>query len=55
VDAATLARDKSALKRYVVGSLFETVLARDVLQLQTINKPAARCGENPPPWARNSD
>jgi predicted AAA+ superfamily ATPase len=38
--AATLARDESAWKRYVVDSLIETVLARDVLQLQTINKPA---------------
>jgi predicted AAA+ superfamily ATPase len=38
--AAALARDESAWKRYVVDSLIETVLARDVLQLQTINKPA---------------
>jgi uncharacterized protein len=38
--AAALARDDFAWKRYVVDSLIETVLARDVLQLQTINKPA---------------
>ncbi len=38
--AAALARNESAWKRYVVDSLIETVLARDVLQLQTINKPA---------------
>lgn len=38
--AAALAKDESAWKRYVVDSLIETVLARDVLQLQTINKPA---------------
>lgn len=38
--AAPLARDEPAWKRYVADSLIETVLSRDVLQLQTITKPA---------------
>lgn len=38
--AAPLARDEAAWKRYVADSLVETVLARDVLQLQTVTKPA---------------
>jgi predicted AAA+ superfamily ATPase len=38
--AAPLAQDEAAWKRYVADSLVETVLARDVLQLQTVTKPA---------------
>ena len=38
--AAGLVRDESQWKRYVSDSLIETVLLRDVLQLQTVNKPA---------------
>ena len=38
--AAALAHDESQWKRYVSDSLIETVLSRDVLQLQTVNKPA---------------
>lgn len=38
--AAALARDEPAWKRYVVDSLIETVIARDVLQMQTVTKPA---------------
>lgn len=37
--AAPLIRDEPAWKRYVSDSLIETVLARDVLQMQTISKP----------------
>lgn len=37
--AAALADDESAWKRYVSDSLIETVLARDVLQMQPITKP----------------
>jgi predicted AAA+ superfamily ATPase len=38
--AARMVRTESAWKRYVADSLIETVLSRDVLQLQTITKPA---------------
>lgn len=38
--AAPLVRDEPAWKRYIADSLIETVLARDVLQLQRIAKPA---------------
>lgn len=38
--AAPLARDEPAWKRYVTDSLIETVIARDVLQMQTVTKPA---------------
>jgi hypothetical protein len=38
--AAPLARDEPAWKRYVADSLIETVIARDVLQMQTVTKPA---------------
>jgi len=38
--AAALTANESDWKRYVTDSLIETVLARDVLQLQVINKPA---------------
>ena len=38
--AAAFVDDESAWKRYVTDSLIETVLARDVLQMQTITKPA---------------
>jgi hypothetical protein len=38
--AAGLAEDETQWKRYVSDSLIETVLSRDVLQLQTVNKPA---------------
>jgi len=38
--AAGLADDQTQWKRYVSDSLIETVLSRDVLQLQTVNKPA---------------
>lgn len=38
--AAALAKDESAWKRYVADSLIETVLSRDVLQLQPVTKPA---------------
>jgi len=38
--AAALAGDEPAWKRYVTDSLIETVIARDVLQMQTVAKPA---------------
>jgi hypothetical protein len=38
--AAALADDETIWKRYVADSLIETVLARDVVQMQTITKPA---------------
>ena len=38
--AAALADDETVWKRYVTDSLIETVLARDVVQMQTITKPA---------------
>ena len=38
--AAPLADDEIQWKRYVADSLIETVLSRDVLQMQTITKPA---------------
>jgi uncharacterized protein len=38
--AAPFIADEPAWKRYVTDSLIETVLARDVLQMQTITKPA---------------
>ena len=38
--AAPFAEDETSWKRYVGDSLIETVLARDVLQLQTVAKPA---------------
>lgn len=38
--AAELADDEPAWKRYIADSLIETVLSRDVLQLQTVTKPA---------------
>jgi hypothetical protein len=38
--AAPLVGEETIWKRYVTDSLIETVLARDVLQLQTIAKPA---------------
>ncbi|HTY48450.1 MAG TPA: ATP-binding protein [Steroidobacteraceae bacterium] len=38
--AASLVRDEPAWKRYIADSLIETVLARDVLQLQPVTKPA---------------
>lgn len=37
--AAPLISDEPAWKRYVADSLIETVVARDVLQMQTITKP----------------
>lgn len=37
---ARMVRNESVWKRYVADSLIETVLSRDVLQLQTITKPA---------------
>lgn len=38
--AAALIEDEALWKRYIADSLIETVLARDVLQLQRITKPA---------------
>lgn len=38
--AAPLAKQESAWKRYITDSLIETTLSRDVLQLQTVAKPA---------------
>jgi hypothetical protein len=38
--AAAFARNERLWKRYVADSLIETVLSRDVLQMQTITKPA---------------
>lgn len=38
--AVAFAGDESAWKRYVTDSLIETVIARDVLQMQTVTKPA---------------
>lgn len=38
--AADLVNDEPKWRRYVTDSLIETVLSRDVLQLQTVNKPA---------------
>jgi uncharacterized protein len=38
--AAPLVTSIDSWKRYVTDSLIETVIARDVLQLQTVNKPA---------------
>jgi uncharacterized protein len=38
--AAALAGNEVAWKRYVADSLVETVLARDVLQMQSVTKPA---------------
>ena len=38
--AAPLAGDEPAWKRYVTDALIETVIARDVLQMQTVTKPA---------------
>ena len=38
--AAAIADDELQWKRYVADSLIETVLSRDVLQMQTITKPA---------------
>ena len=38
--AAAMADDETTWKRYVADSLIETVLARDVLQMQTVTKPA---------------
>jgi predicted AAA+ superfamily ATPase len=38
--AAGLIRDQELWRKYITDSLIETVLARDVLQLQTITKPA---------------
>lgn len=38
--AAVLKDDEPAWRRYITDSLIETVLARDVLQLVTVNKPA---------------
>lgn len=38
--AAAFAGDESIWKRYITDSLIETVIARDVLQLQTVTKPA---------------
>lgn len=38
--AASFAGDESIWKRYITDSLIETVIARDVLQLQTVTKPA---------------
>jgi uncharacterized protein len=37
--AAALAEDEATWKRYVSDALIETVLARDVLQMQTVTKP----------------
>lgn len=37
---ATFVSDPASWKRYILDSLVETVLARDVLQLQTVTKPA---------------
>jgi hypothetical protein len=38
--AAEFAGDESTWRRYITDSLIETVIARDVLQLQTVTKPA---------------
>ncbi len=38
--AAPLIRDEARWKSYVTDSLIETVVARDVLQMQTVHKPA---------------
>ena len=38
--AAAFVPDETQWKRYVSDALIETVLSRDVLQLQTVNKPA---------------
>ena len=38
--AAPFVDDEPAWKRYVTDSLIETVIARDVLQMQTVTKPA---------------
>ena len=38
--AAAMADDEAVWKRYIADSLIETVLARDVLQMQTVTKPA---------------
>lgn len=38
--AAPFAEEEATWKRYVVDSLIETVIARDVLQMQTVTKPA---------------
>jgi uncharacterized protein len=38
--AAAFAKAEDTWKRYVTDSLIETVIARDVLQLQTVTKPA---------------
>lgn len=38
--AAPLVNDEPAWKRYVTDSLIETVISRDVLQMQTVTKPA---------------
>ena len=38
--AAELADEENAWKRYVTDSLIETVLAKDILQMQTVAKPA---------------
>lgn len=38
--AAAFAEEESVWKRYIADSLIETVIARDVLQLQTVTKPA---------------
>ena len=38
--AAAMTDDEAVWKRYVADSLIETVLARDVLQMQTVTKPA---------------
>ena len=39
----SLADNETQWKRYVTDSLIETVLSRDVLQRQTIAKPALLC------------
>lgn len=38
--AAALAGDEALWARYITDSLIETAIARDVLQMQTVNKPA---------------
>ena len=38
--AAAFVKNENTWKRYILDSLIETVIARDVLQLQTVTKPA---------------
>lgn len=38
--AAAFSKDENTWRRYITDSLIETILARDVIQLQTVTKPA---------------